>query len=215
MSGRGGYSGRGTSNKPIIILKDPEQLLHPWSNEVDNLLHEIRLNTMREIKTVITNAITSQISELAIVIETQIIAAITADISADVTDTLTLSPVDLDEDLELIAQSPTIYIDVSQTTPMEVDTDPRKRKEPTASEEPLTTVRVTPTRHLRPQKHQGLVGTLKKTLNEGKNTDYEVIISTHFMNSKRNPNINNLNMKDKKQNESPNIIRRNYQRVSN
>ena len=168
MSGRDGYSGRGTSNNPIIILKDQEQLLHPWSNEVDNLLHEMRLNTMREIKTVITNAITLQISELAIVMETQIKAAITADISAEVTDTLTLLPVDLDEDIELIAQSPTIDIDVSQTTPMEVDTDPRKRKEPTTSEEPLTTVRVTPTRHLRPQKHQGLVGTPPK---EGKNTD--------------------------------------------
>ena len=35
------------------------------------------------------------------------------------------------------------------------------------------------------------------------------------MNNKRNPNTNNLNMKDKKQNESPTKIRRNYQRVSN
>ena len=50
---------------------------------------------------------------------------------------------------------------------MEVDTDPRKRKEPTTLEEPITTIRVTPTRNFQPKKHRRVAGTLKKTLKEG------------------------------------------------
>ena len=81
------------------------------------------------------------------------------------TDTLTLSPVELEEDIELITQSPTMTNE--ESTPMKVDADPRKRKVPNDIEEATTTNRIISTRNLRPQKHRGLVSTPKKTLKEG------------------------------------------------
>lgn len=60
---------------------------------------------------------------------------------------------------------------VSQTTPMEIDTDSRKRKETTAPEEILPSISAAPTRLLRPQNHRGLADLLKKILKEGQKTD--------------------------------------------
>ena len=81
MIGRGGYSGRGTGNDPKLIRQELVPLPHPWRNEVDDSLWDMQLDIMRQIKTVVTTAITSQIPELAISMETQIKTAIVADIS--------------------------------------------------------------------------------------------------------------------------------------
>ena len=86
-------------------------------------------------KNLITTDITSQISKIAVEIATQIKAVITTDLSTEVIETFTLSPVDIEEDHKRNIQSPTKDNDMFNTTPMEVDTDPRKRKEPTAVEE--------------------------------------------------------------------------------
>ena len=99
---------------------------------------------------------------------TQIKVVITVDLSTKVTETFTLSHIDLEEDPKPITQSPMKDNDVSNTTPMKVDTNPRKRKEPSTPEKPVTTIIVTPIRNLRPQKHQGISGTLKKTTKERK-----------------------------------------------
>ena len=72
MIGRGGYGERGNSDGRRLIIKDPVPLPHPWRNEVDNLLRDIQIVIMREIKFVITTAITTQISEIAIAMTTQI-----------------------------------------------------------------------------------------------------------------------------------------------
>ena len=85
---------------------------------------------------------------------TQIKTAITAEMSTAATDMLTLSPVELDEEIDLITQSPTMIN--TDSTPMEVDADPRKRKVPNDNEDAIITNRITPTRNLRPQKHREL-----------------------------------------------------------
>ena len=85
---------------------------------------------------------------------TQIKTAITAEMSTSATDILTLPPVELDEEIDLITQSPTMTNENS--TPMEVDVNPRKRKVPNDNEDAIITNRITPTRNLRPQKHREL-----------------------------------------------------------
>ena len=102
MSGRGEYGERGHSDGSRLVFKYPVPLLHPWRNEVDNLLREMRVDIMKEIKLAITTAITTQITERAIAMATQIKTAITAEISADATELMTLSQVELDEETELI-----------------------------------------------------------------------------------------------------------------
>ena len=124
-------------------------------------------------KTVITTAITSQILESVIAMEAQTKAEITIDLSAEVTKKFTLSPVELEENPKRLSQSPMKDNNVFKTTPMEVDTDIIQINEPSASEEPVTTIKVTPTRNFRPQKHRGIAGTLKKTLKKGQTTDYK------------------------------------------
>ena len=59
---------------------------------------------------------------------TQIKVAITVDLSAKVTETFTLSHIDLEEDPKPITQSSMKDNDVSNTTPMKVDTNPSKGK---------------------------------------------------------------------------------------
>ena len=80
---------------------------------------------------------------------------------------MTLSHVELDEEIELITQSTTMTNEHIHSTPMEVNADPRKKKIPNDTEEATTTNRVTPTKNLRPQNHRGLTCTPKKTLKEG------------------------------------------------
>ena len=167
MSWRGGYGGRWNNDGRRLVIKDPVPLPYPWRNEVDNLLQDMRINIIREIKPVITTIITIQISEIAIAMVTQIKTVITSDIVAEATEILNLSPVELDEEPEKITQSPMMNNDESQSTPMEEDTDPWKIKVPTATKETLTTNKITRARDLQPQKHRELVGTPKKILKEG------------------------------------------------
>ena len=154
MDGRGGHGGRGYSNGHKLILKNQVSLPHPWRNEIDNLLRKMRIDIMKEIKLAITNAISSQILEIAIAMATQIKTAITAEMSTAATDIMTLSHVELDEETELINQSSTTTNEETHSTPMEVDADPRKRKAPNDTEETTTTNMITPTRNLRPQKYR-------------------------------------------------------------
>ena len=157
MDGRGGHGGRGYSNGHKLILKNQVSLPHPWRNKIDNLLRKMRIDIMKEIKLAITNAISSQILEIAIAMATQIKTAITAEMSTAATDIMTLSHVELDEETELINQSSTTTNEETHSTPMEVDADPRKRKAPNDTKETTTTTTtnmITPTRNQRPQKHR-------------------------------------------------------------
>ena len=129
----------------------------------------MRVDIMKEIKIAISTAITSQISEIAKAMATQIKEAISTEMSTTIKDNMTMSPVELEEDLDPITQSP--KMNQEESTPMEVDIDQRKRKVPTAIDDSTTTHRITSTRNLRPQKHRGLVSTPKKTLKEGQKTD--------------------------------------------
>ena len=76
---------------------------------------------MKEIKFVITTATSSQISEIARAMATEIKAAISMEVSITTNEPMTMSPIDLEEDLDQITQTPTMTNDDS--TPMEVDTD--------------------------------------------------------------------------------------------
>ena len=100
---------------------------------------------------------------------TQIKEAIIMEMSTATKDNTTMSPVELEEDLEPITQSPKMTNEDSSQ--MEANTDQRKIKVPTDMEETTTTHRITPSRNLRPQNHRGLVSTPKKTLKEGQKTD--------------------------------------------
>ena len=91
------------------------------------------------------------------------------EISTTTKDTMTLFPVELEEDLNLITQSSTMTNE--ESTSMDVDTDPRKRKVPNDIEETTITHRITPSRNLRPQKYRDIVSTSKKTLKEGQTTN--------------------------------------------
>jgi len=100
---------------------------------------------------------------------TQIKEAISTEMSTTTKNNMTISPVELEEDLDPITQSPKMTNEDS--TPMEVDTDQRRRKVPTDTEETTATHKITSSRNLRPQKHRGLVSTPKKTLKKGQKTD--------------------------------------------
>ena len=82
----------------------------------------------------------------------QIKEAISVKMPTTTNDNMTTSPVELEKDLDPIAQSPKMTNEDS--TPMEVDADLRKRKVTNDNEEATTTNRITPTRNLRPQKHR-------------------------------------------------------------
>ena len=87
----------------------------------------------------------------------QIKTTITVEMPTDATNIMTLSPVELDEETELITQSLTMTNEETHPTPMEVDADPRKRKAPNDTKETTTTTTtnmITPTRNQRPQKHR-------------------------------------------------------------
>ena len=129
----------------------------------------MRVDIMKEIKLAITTAISSQISEIAKAMATQIKEAISIEMSTTTKDNMTMSPVELEEELDPIPQSP--KMNQEESTPMEVDIDQRKRKVPTDIDDSTTNHRITPSRNLRPQKHRGLVSTPKKTLKEGQKTD--------------------------------------------
>ena len=79
------------------------------------------------------------------------------------------SPIELEEDLEPITQTPTKNNDNS--TPMEVDADQRKRKMNNDNEDSEEPNMITPARNLRPQRSRGIANTPKKTLKEGQKTD--------------------------------------------
>ena len=82
---------------------------------------------------------------------------------------MTMSPIDLAEELDPITQTPTMTNDDS--TPMDVDTDQRKKKITNENEDSETPNRITPARTLRTQRSRGLASTPKKTLKEGQKTD--------------------------------------------
>ena len=150
MSGEGEYGRRRTGNSPKLICPEPVPLPPSWRNEVNDLLWDMRLDIMCEIKIVITTTITSQIQKLAVPMATEIKAAIVADNFTEVTVTLTLILGEINEDLGPISQLPMVANDVSKKTSIEVDTDPRKRKDPTTSEEKLPPINVISTRLFRP-----------------------------------------------------------------
>ena len=91
MSGRRGQGDRGYNDRYNLILNDPVPLSHPWRNEVDNLIREMRIDIVKEKKLAITTAISSQISKIAIAMATQIKTIITAEMSTAATDMLTFS----------------------------------------------------------------------------------------------------------------------------
>ena len=156
MGGRERQGGRG-SDRSKSSLKEPVPFPYPWRNEVDNLIRDMRIDIMKEIKLAITTAISSQISEIAKAMATQIKEAISIEMSTTTKDNMTMSPVELEEELDPIPQSP--KMNQEESTPMEVDIDQRKRKVPTDIEDSTTNHRITPSRNLRPQKHRGLVST--------------------------------------------------------
>ena len=149
MSGRGGYGGQGHSDGRRLIIKESVPLPHQCKKRSRQLTSRNATRYNERDKLVITTTIIIQISETAIAIATQIKIANTAKISAEATDTLILSSVELNEEPEVITQSTMMNNDDPQSIPMEVDTDPRKRSVPTAIEITLTTNRITPTRNLR------------------------------------------------------------------
>ena len=126
MGGRGGQGGRGYGGRSKHTSSDPVSLPNPWRNEVNTLIREMRIDIMKEIKIVITTAISSQFSENAKVMANEIKTAISMELSTHTNEPMNMSPIDLAEDLEPITQTPTMNNDNS--TPMEVDTDQRKRK---------------------------------------------------------------------------------------
>ena len=91
------------------------------------------------------------------------------EMSTHTNETMTMSPIDLAEDLDPITQTQTMTNDDS--SPMNVDTDQRKRKITNENEDSATTNRITPARTLRTQRRRGIASTPKKTLKEGQNTD--------------------------------------------
>ena len=66
----------------------------------------MRVDIMKEIKIAISTAITSQISEIAKAMATQIKEAISTEMSTTIKENMTMSPVELEEDLDPITQSP-------------------------------------------------------------------------------------------------------------
>ena len=81
MGKRGGQGGRGSSGRNKQTSKDPVPLPHPWRNEVNTLIREMRVDIMKEIKLVITTAISSQISEITKAMATEIQTAISMEMS--------------------------------------------------------------------------------------------------------------------------------------
>ena len=132
----------------------------------------MRIDIMEEIKIVITTAISSQIPEIARALATEIKTAMRTEMSISTNENMTLSPIDLAEDLDPITQTPTMTNE--ESTPMKVDIDQRKRKIPTETEETTTPNRITPARTLRTQRSRGIASTPKKSLKEGQKTDKKV-----------------------------------------
>ena len=99
----------------------------------------------------------------------EIKAAMSMEMSTTPNELMKMSPIELEDDLEPITQTPTKTNEKS--TPMEVDTDQRKRKINNDNEEPTTTNRITPARTLRTQRNRGIASTPKKSLKEGQKTD--------------------------------------------
>ena len=83
---------------------------------------------------------------------TQIKEAVSTEMSTTTKDNIIMSPVELEEDLDPITQSPKMTNEDS--IPMEVGIGQRKRKVPTDIEDSTTTHRITPSRNLRPQNHR-------------------------------------------------------------
>ena len=139
FEGRGGY---GIGDRGISLYQHSNVIVssqHPWEDEVKNLLQELRIYIIREVQTIITNAVILQII-------TQIKDAINTALSPGVSKIRTLTPYDPYDDIYLITQSPMKENDIIQSTPMEVDTKPRKRKEPMTSEENFISPSATQTR---------------------------------------------------------------------
>lgn len=77
--------------------------------------------------------------------------------------TTTSTPNDSDHQVELITQLPLEDTEDIRPILMELDTEPRKRKESISSDDTNEPPNVTPTRKLRPQKKRSLDGARKKT----------------------------------------------------
>ena len=91
------------------------------------------------------------------------------ELSTHINESMNTSPIELEEDLEPITQTPTTNNDNS--TPMEVDSEQRKIKMNTDNEDSEEPNRITPVRTLRPQRSRGIASTPKKILKEGQKTD--------------------------------------------
>ena len=133
------------------------------------MIREMKVDIMKEIKLVITTAISSQLSEIAKAMASEIKTAISMELSTHINESMNMSPIELEEDLEPITQTPTKNNDNS--TPMEVDPEQRKRKINTDNEDSEEPNRITPARTLRPQRSRGIANTTKKTLKEGQKVD--------------------------------------------
>ena len=105
MGGRERQGGRG-SDRSKSSLKEPVPFPYPWRNEVDNLIRDMRIDIMKEIKLAITTAISSQISETTKAMATYIKEVIRMEMSTTTKDNMTMSPAELKEDLDSITQSP-------------------------------------------------------------------------------------------------------------
>ena len=117
----------------------------------------------------ITTAISSQLSEIAKAMATEIKTAISMELSTHINESMNTSPIELEENIEPITQTPTKNNDNS--IPMEVDTEQRKRKMNTDNEDSEELNRITPVRTIRPQRSRGIASAPKKTLKEGQKTD--------------------------------------------
>ena len=90
----------------------------------------MRIDIMLEIKLVSTTTTTTPISEIIIAMATQIKTAITAKILPEAIENLTLSHIELDEELKSFTQSPMMNNDEPQLTPIEVNTGPKREEYP-------------------------------------------------------------------------------------
>ena len=62
------------------------------------MIREMKVDIMKEIKLVITTAISSQLSEIAKAMESEIKAAITMEVSTHIKESMNMSPIELEEE---------------------------------------------------------------------------------------------------------------------
>ena len=163
-SGRGGTNGRGygigyTQYQPTTPSGD-------WRDTVKDMMNNLQTNIMKEVQL----SISAQIQELAMTLTTQVTNAIKEglsirpnDISNKVIDTET------DNGIELITQeSEPTKEDIVE---MDLEVEPRKRKERSTNKATNETTVITPTRLSRQAKSRSQEAALKKTQKIGQKTD--------------------------------------------